>query len=257
MISAIISCMNRTDRLVQMLPTWAEIEKIKDIVVVDWSSKDPIAHDKDIKLILKKYNKIKIIRVDGQKYFHLPKSYNLGYLFTDKKNKILLKLDVDYVSINSDWINTLAIENLSLKKEGSHQILKKYFICGMWRFYKSSSGFLLVNKEDFHNIKGYNQNLAQAWGFDDQDIQQRLIKLYEPNDPKFSFKQIFFWDFKNYIHHIPHNDELRFKNYPVKELNEKINTAIAQEKIDWEFPKFKILRSGINYFKLILIEKSM
>ena len=34
MISAIISCMNRTDRLIQMLPTWAEIdEKDKHIII--------------------------------------------------------------------------------------------------------------------------------------------------------------------------------------------------------------------------------
>ena len=48
MISCVIACMNRTDRLEKMLPTWAKIENIKDIVVVDWSSKIPIIENENI-----------------------------------------------------------------------------------------------------------------------------------------------------------------------------------------------------------------
>ena len=234
MISAIISCMNRTDRLIQMLPTWAEIDEIKDIVVVDWSSKNPISENKDIQEILKNFNKIKIVRVDGQKYFHLGKSYNLGYQFTDEKNKILLKLDVDYVNINPEWIKTLVFE-----EDG--RSLKLYFICGLFRFYKSSSGFLLVNKKDFQKVNGYNENFDSIWGYDDQDIQKRLLKSYEPNDPNCPFRQIFFWNFKNYIYHIPHDDELRTINYIHNELNCDINKNISKEKPNWSFQKYKLL----------------
>lgn len=46
--------MNRTDRLEKMLPTWAKIESIKDIVVVDWSSKIPIIENTNIQKISKK-----------------------------------------------------------------------------------------------------------------------------------------------------------------------------------------------------------
>jgi hypothetical protein len=247
MISAIISSMDRTERLIKMLPTWAEIEKIKDIVVVDWSSKTPVIEDEEIKNILTKYNKIKIIRVENQDYFHLPKSYNLGYLFTDKSNKILLKLDADYVSINSAWIDCLRIDENQL-------ILKKYFICGLFRFCKSSSGFLLINKKDFENAKGYNQNLAPAWGFDDQDIQERIMKLYEPNDSKFLFHKIFFWNFQHFIYHIPHDNEFRYKNYPIKKLDSSVNRIIAKKETKWEFPKFKILESNGNYIRVNLIE---
>lgn len=243
MISAIISSMNRTDRLIQMLPSWAKIESIKDIVVVDWSSKDAISENKDIQEILKNFNKIKIVRVEGQKYFHLGKSYNLGYQFTDEQSKILLKLDVDYVSINGEWIKTLATQN---------GILNKYFICGLWRFSKSSSGFLLVNKRDFQKVNGYNENFESIWGYDDQDIQERLLKSYEPNNPNYLFRQIFFWNFEVFIHHIPHSDELRTENYINNIIDNNFNKNISKEKPNWSFQKYKIIEKSSNYHRLIM-----
>jgi len=245
MISAIISCMNRTDRLIQMLPTWAEIDEIKDIVVVDWSSKDSILENEEIQKILKNFSKIKVVRVEGQKYFHLGKSYNLGYKFTNKKNKILLKLDVDYVSVNSEWIKTLVFRG--------DWSLKNYFICGLWRFHKSSTGFLLVNKKDFKAVNGYNENFESIWGYDDQDIQQRLVKLYEPNNPNHLFRQIFFWNFKNYIYHIPHDDELRTINYIHNELNCDINKNISIENPNWSSQKYKLLSRGYKHITMSLL----
>ena len=245
MISAVISSMNRTDRLIQMLPTWAKIEMIKDIVVVDWSSKDPLAHDKDIKPILEKYDKIKIVRVDGQKYFHLGKSYNLGYQFTDQINRILLKLDVDYMSLNEEWIKTLVFGK-------DDRSLKRYFICGLFRFCKSSSGFLLLNKEDFQRVNGYNENFESTWGYDDQDIQKRLLELYEPNDPNCPFRQIFFWNFANFIYHIPHSDEMRTENYINNITNDEINKKISEENLNWSFQKYKIIEKSLNYHKIVM-----
>jgi len=243
MISAVISSMNRTDRLIRMLPTWAKIDEITDIVVVDWSSKDPISEYKNIQEILKNFNKIKIVRVDGQKYFHLGKSYNLGYQFTDEKNKILLKLDVDYLSINGEWIKTLRTQNGNLHK---------YFICGLFRFCKSSSGFLLLNKRDFKAVNGYTENFESTWGYDDQDIQKRLIQLYEPNDLNFPFRQIFFWNFENFIYHIPHSDELRTENYINNITNDQINKKISEKKPNWSFQKYKIIEKSLNYHKIVM-----
>ena len=243
MISAVISSMNRTDRLIRMLPTWAKIDEITDIVVVDWSSKDPISEYKNIQEILKNFNKIKIVRVDGQKYFHLGKSYNLGYQFTDEKNKILLKLDVDYLSINGEWIKTLRTENGNLHK---------YYICGLYRFCKSSSGFLLLNKKDFQKVNGYNENFESIWGYDDQDIQKRLLESYEPNDPNYPFRQIFFWNFENFIYHIPHSDELRTENYINNITNDQINKKISEKKLNWSFQKYKIIEKSLNYHKIVM-----
>jgi len=243
MISAIISCMNRTDRLEKMLPTWAKIDLIKDIRIVDWNSSIPIANSDIIKNYIKEFPKIKIIRVDQQKYYHLGISNNIAYQFTDPKNKILLKLDVDYMNINDSWLDSLVYENARLKK---------YFIIGSYRFYKSSSGFLLVNKHDFIKVKGYNENLLSAWGYDDIDLQKRLTDLY-PNDA--NYKKIEFFNIKNYIHHIPHEDDLRVANYPIKIKSDFLNKDFADNSKEWNFKNFKITEASESCIKIILEDK--
>jgi len=241
MISAIISCMNRTDRLEKMLPTWAKIDAIKDITIVDWSSSTPIINSDIIKNYIKEFPKIKIIRVDDQKYFHLGISNNIAYRFTDSKNKILLKLDVDYINIDESWLGVLIYKNESLDR---------YFIVGSYRFYKSSSGFLLVNKFEFAKIKGYNENLLSAWGFDDIDLQKRLVEFYS-NDP--SYKKIEFFNIKQYIYHMPHEDDLRVENYPIKTKSVFSNIDIAKKNKNWDFKQIKIVESSQQYKRITLV----
>ena len=139
--------MNRTDRLEQMLPSWTKVNKIKDFVIVDWASKEPIINSKIIQDQIKQYPNIKIVRVENQKYFYRCLAWNLANRYTNPENKILLKLDVDYLNIDDSWIKYLTYSNNELKN---------YFITGCGTFYRSSTGFLLINKKDFG--KGYNEN---------------------------------------------------------------------------------------------------
>ena len=233
--------MDRTDRLEKMLPTWAKIEDIKDIVVVDWSSKIPIIENKNIQEILEKFNKIKIVRVEDEKFFHICKSNNIGFKFTNKENKILLKLDVDYLNIDSSWMNYLTF------REETPLRLKSYFITGSHVFYKSSSGFLLVNKKDFKNVKGYNENFTSGWGLDDYELYERIYSYKKELDPL--FKKIIFFDIKKYVYHIPHDDELRYCNYPPEQKESIKNDG------KWEFQKYKILNQTNNYIKIKLKNK--
>jgi hypothetical protein len=248
MISAVISSMNRTDRLIQMLPTWAEIEKISDIVIVDWSSKDPIIENENIKNILNKYNKIKIIRVENQKYFHLSKSYNIGFKYTNPKYQILLKLDVDYVSIKDSWIDCLS---LNFWTNGNIYLLKHYFITGSWKFYRSSNGFLLVNKTDFKSINGYNENLGYIWGYEDVDLHKRLMQSKQKKDEHFS--RIEFFNIKDYMYHIPHDDELRTCNYLSKEKDHKINQEISEKQPNWIPQEYQLLSEEDKYIRISAI----
>ena len=233
--------MDRTDRLEKMLPTWAKIESIKDIVVVDWSSKIPIIENENIKKILQKFNKIKILRVENEKFFHICKSNNIGFKFTDKENKILLKLDVDYVNIDPSWIDHLTFK-------GQPPCLKSYFIVGSYIFYQSSSGFLLVNKKDFRNVKGYNEKLNCGWGGDDGELYKRILKNQKALGNK-RFQKVIFFDIKKYMYHIPHGDELRYGNYPPEQKKSKKNDG------EWEFQKYKILSETKNYIRIILKNK--
>lgn len=236
--------MDRTDRLEKMLPTWAKIESIKDIVVVDWSSKIPIIENENIKKILQKFNKIKIVRVENEKFFHICKSNNIAFRFTNQENKILLKLDVDYVNIDESWMDYLTFT----ENEDKSFILKQYFLVGSYRFYQSSSGFLLVNKKDFKSVKGYNENYSSGWGGDDSNLYKRIYKNKKTLGNKF-FEKILFFDIKRYIYHIPHDDELRHCNYPPEQKKSKKN------KEPWEFQKYKVLSQKNNYIRIELKNK--
>jgi predicted glycosyltransferase involved in capsule biosynthesis len=233
--------MDRTNRLEKMLPTWAKIENIKDIVIVDWSSKIPIIESENIQKILKEFNKIKIVRVENEKFFHICKSNNIGFKFTNKENKILLKLDVDYLNIDSSWMDYLTFRDETPLR------LKSYFIVGSHVFYKSSSGFLLVNKKDFKNVEGYNENFTSGWGWDDYDLYERIYKYKKELDPP--FEKIIFFDIKKYVYHIPHGDELRYCNYPIEQKESKKNDG------EWKFQKYKILSETKNYIKIKLKNK--
>jgi hypothetical protein len=236
--------MNRTERLEEMLPSWARIENIKDIIIVDWSSKAPIIENTNIQKILEKFNKIKIVRVENEDFFHICKSNNIGFQFTDKENEILLKLDVDYVNIDESWMDYLA-----LKETNNKFYLKEYFLVGSYKFYQSSNGFLLVNKNDFKNVKGYNENYSYGWGGEDVDLYNRIYKNNRKNSKNKIFQKIIFFDIKKYIYHIPHDNELRYCNYPPEQ-------KLSQKgEGEWEFQKYEILSQIKNYTRISLKNK--
>ena len=248
MISCIISCMNRTDRLEQMLPTWLKVEHIGEIIVVDWSSEIPILKSDIISNLLKNNDKLKIIRVNGEKYYNVGRAANLAFKVTDKKYKILMKLDVDYVNINDTWIDTLRIT--------PGKRLSNYFIIGSYKFYPSSVGFLLINKIDFIKANGFNEKF-EGWGFEDYDLFNRVLENTK-NERYLNglrgFKCIEFFNIKNYIHHIPHDDELRTANYKIKEKSESNsinkNIALKNKQIRNKDIKFKIQKSFKNYSEI-------
>lgn len=234
--------MNRVERLEKMLSTWAKIDKIKDIVVVDWSSETPIIENQNIQKILEKFDKIKIVRVENEKFFHICKSNNIGFKFTNKKNKILLKLDVDYVNIDESWMDYLTFFEDKIPR------LRSYFIVGSHLFYQSSSGFLLVNKKDFKAVQGYNENYSSGWGGDDKELYERIRNNQKELGKKF-FEKIIFFDIKKYIYHMPHDDELRYCNYPPEQ-------KLSQKgEGEWEFQKYKILSQIKNYTRISLKNK--
>lgn len=246
MISCIIALKNRTSRLEQMLPTWTKISLIKDFVIVDWDSKDPIIENKIVKEQMEKYN-IKVIRVENQKYYYRCLALNLASQYTDSNNKVLLKLDVDYVNINESWLRYQKINDGELVN---------YFITGCASFCFGSMGFLLVNKKDFG--KGYNENLMPIWGYEDEDLYNRLstkkIEIKNWWQEFKSLQRVIFFDIQRYMYHISHDDYLRYAHcLNQNNMDYRRNIQIAQEKPDWETRKYKTLDISNNYIRLELI----
>lgn len=263
MISCISAVMNRERPLEQMLPTWTSVDKIKEFVIVDWSSHKPIIENDILQQEMLKYKNIKVVRVENQKYFYRCLAWNLANQYTNPTYKILLKLDIDYMNLNHDWIDCLHLrQDLSLDN---------YFITGAFKFYENSLGFLLVNKKDFG--KGYNENLLPIWGYEDQDLIKRLSKqtgdysLQGSNEWQ-GLKHIIFFNIKNHIYHIPHDNIQRIineENYDIlgNDVNRdprkmyaqsRRNAKVMIEKPHWEPKEFEILENQNNYIRVKLIE---
>lgn len=262
--------MNREKALEKMLPTWTKVNQIKDFVIVDWSSDKPIINNRIVQEQISKYKNIKIIRVESQKYFYRCFAWNLAFKNTNNENNILLKLDVDYMNINEEWLDCLSITNDGRKS------LHQYFITGSSQFYPYSLGFLLVNKKDFG--KGYNENLEAVWGFEDLDLIQRIKKnnsLYDDRDYAdngkgyldwIGIERIIFFNINKYIYHIPHTNEDRIKNLKYSNLVldngfsegqkwilAKKNKLVSEYFPDWISAEYKTLEESENYKRVELI----
>lgn len=237
MISIIYSCMNREKNLISSLESWIGVHKyITEIIVVDWSSNIPLIENREISNLVSN-NKIKILRVDNEQYFSLPMSYNLAYDYTFESNKIILKLDSDYKLINNKWLDYLVLS------EKNNNELDNYFIVGNYKFSKSLTGFLLVNKKDFIY---YNENF-EGWGYDDQDL---YLKIQENH---LSLDKVIFFDIKNYIQHLDHTELDRIQNYIIKnkDASRIRNKELANLTNPRKFTTYQIIEQEDNYIKLI------
>ena len=88
-ISLICACKNRNEPLKIALNSWLLKKEITEIIIVDWSSDQSLEH------LTRLDDRIKIIRVDNQKYFNQPQPLNLG--ISQATGEYILKVDCDYV----------------------------------------------------------------------------------------------------------------------------------------------------------------
>lgn len=256
MISCIIAVMDREEALQLTLPSWSKVEKIKDFVIVDWGSKKPIIENLIVQEQISKYGNIRVVRVENQKYFYRCLAWNLAFQNTNAENKILLKLDADYLNLDHSWMG-----NLKLDETNS---LKNHFHGSLVPFY----GFLLINKKDFG--KGYNENLEAVWGIEDEELLLRL-------ENQLKTKRVVFRVSKKYLYHIPHDTKGNVK-YIAKSngrlgwglgwLNTKTNLIDFYSNGNigiptrnnckdfnyWETAKYKILEDSSVYKRVELIE---
>jgi predicted glycosyltransferase involved in capsule biosynthesis len=210
-ISIAISVMNRTDRIISCLASWLNFPNINDIVIVDWSSKKPILEDPTINSFIKNTSIIRTIRVDNEEYFSLPKSYNLAIDNTFNPN--ILKIDIDHILYSKKFPELL--EQL-IPKLSTNFYCCEHVTVEHW-------GICFFDKTAFYEIGMYNERLS-GWGYDDQDLYDRLCKIRKKNIMK---------NIPNLVYHNPHGDDLRVANYQVKDKFEshRINELIARGKL--------------------------
>ena len=90
-------------------------------------------------------------------------------------------------------------------------------------FLQPTNGFLCAPKKSLLEAGGYNENL-QGWGYDDDDIINKLLKLGLT-------RKILRLSGGRFIYHNPHGAEKRVENYDNKIPSDswKKNKAISEE----------------------------
>ena len=88
-VSIITACKNRIDSLKVSLSSWLTFDEIKEVIIVDWNSDEPINHLTQID------PRVKVIRVDDKKYFNQPQPLNLAASLAT--GDYIMKMDSDHV----------------------------------------------------------------------------------------------------------------------------------------------------------------
>lgn len=220
-ISIICACKNRKRALQVSLSSWLLYDEIKEIIIVDWGSSD----DQTISELSLLDKRIKIVTVLNEKYFNLPHPLNLAASFATQD--YILKVDCDYIlNPYHNFFENYHLDNDSfisghskLKNpevyDENHGIttiqkdklnifeIRDYVNCYS-PFYIYLKGMLLVSRENFEKIKGYDENFDTFYAYDDDNIRDRLILLGLKH-------QKLDYDY-NWIH-LPHSDYVRIEHF--------------------------------------------
>ncbi len=184
-ISIVTCSMNRTENLLRALPGWLANPMVSEVVVVDWSSHEPVAAALAQAGITDR--RIRVVRVDGAPRWILSYAFNTG--FRASRFDTILKLDADIV-LSDDFL----LRNF-LPGPGE-------FVAGNWRTAAKGqeyvNGFFMVGREALSRVGGFNEFIT-TYGWDDDDIYAR----FEANGLRRRDVA------PNTIHHLPHSDTAR------------------------------------------------
>ena len=205
-ISLVVAVKNRTENLLNCFPSGFNIDLIGEYIIVDFSSDEPLTENATIKSWMDSYN-VKVVRVDGEKQFNLGKAYNLAFDYAENNN--VLKIDADYINIDSSWLEQFAIR----------QPESNYFIHGHFDFGFHLSGLCFMKK---HVFSTYREDLS-GYGYDEVDMYQRCKDQ--------GAKPILFFDATKYVKHMGHSVKSRSSEYKSKDIQESevFNRELCQK----------------------------
>jgi glycosyltransferase involved in cell wall biosynthesis len=228
-VSVITACKNRGKALSISISSWIQFDKIKEIIAVDWSSDEPIDH------LIKYDERIKIITVNGEKYFNQPQPLNLAASIAT--GDYILKLDSD--TILNPYYNFFE----------SHSIDKTSFLTGFYDkkeigtncYYDGLWGTLYLTKKNFFGVGGYNENMGDYGAWEDDEIVERLMILGLTHK-KINLKS-------NTLLSIPHPSKKRVENFKAYSENKKIELNIRK------YLKEKYNTDSENVVHKLILEK--
>jgi GT2 family glycosyltransferase len=220
-ISIISACKNRGKALSISLSSWVQFDEVTEIVIVDWSSDEPISHLTSLD------SRIKVITVKGEKYFNQPQPLNLAASITT--GDCILKLDSDTIinpyynffdhhKIDDNCFMTGITEsNLNIfHNEKVEKKEKSPFFDPLW-------GTLFLTKENYFKIGGYNENMDEYAAWEDNEIVERL-KLLGLKHEKINLKL-------KTLFSIPHSSKERVENFRAYKENKNLEISIREQLI--------------------------
>jgi FkbM family methyltransferase len=265
-ISLITACKNRVDALKISLMSWLNYKEITEIIIVDWSSDEPINY------LTKLDTRIKVVRVSDKQYFNQPQPLNLAAKIAT--GDYILKVDSDHTfnpyysgivkyfpeekSFVCGKLNFKAPEYWS-EEHQAYVISDEYlsnpqnrvqYVYSYAPVFRYLTGILYVKKEYFNSVGGYNENLGDCYAYEDDELYSRL--------ELFGLKQKGL-DLDFHFIHLPHPDKKRIENfkgfdwqekyenlvreklspmYSGKELNWQVEYAISEKHVEENKEKF-------------------
>jgi len=184
-ISIVTCAMNRTANLLRALSSWLRFSNIDEVIIVDWSSKDPVGQS--LKENGFNDSRIKVIRVDGEPRWILSYAFNVGFRCASRDK--ILKVDADILLLD-DFFEHNRLPGKDNFLAGNHRLAKQ----GQ----EHINGFLFATRESLTLVGGYNEYITK-YGWDDDDLYNRLVKAgYRRDDV-----------LPDTLYHIPHSDAQR------------------------------------------------
>ncbi len=156
MRSLVSVCMNRESHLRRSLPHWLTLPEIDEIVLVDWSTREPFDD------LLTLDPRIRIVRVIDEPRWVLSYPFNLGV--REARGDLILKCDAD--CLPSPTVARL------VPAPG-------HFYAGDWRTggptgKTCANGQCVFTKAQWTEVNGYSE-LIRRYGHDDGDFYDRLV----------------------------------------------------------------------------------
>ncbi|SDY83771.1 glycosyltransferase [Citreimonas salinaria] len=159
--TSLVTCaMNRTDNLKRALASWIACDGIDEIVVIDWSSDEPVAPALEAAGL--DDPRLRVVRVEGEPRWILSYAFNAGFRLA--RHDRILKADADIV--------------LAPDFPARNPLPEGTFVAGNWRTATPDqayvNGFFLAHRADLAAVGGFNEFIT-TYGWDDDDLYHRLV----------------------------------------------------------------------------------
>lgn len=210
-ISLVCCVRNRIENLTEAVQSWIALDALDEILILDWSSDDPVAPALARRRI--RDRRLRVVRAEGEDRWTLSYAYNAAFRLS--RFDRIVKADADIV------IEPEFFARNPLPEAG--------FVCGNWRRVAEdqahTNGFFYINRADLARVGGFNEFIT-SYGWDDDDLYRRLD---EAGVARIDVDPIT-------IYHQPHGDEERLDGTAQPEAA----TALDQIRRD---PHFGIRRN--------------